>query len=495
MSSITVSLNGKNTCIEAETGENLLEVLRRAGFSLKAPCGGNGKCGKCIVSLKHSGPWVTACACKTMVTEDCTVRLPSSDADLSWNDTNSETAYFAEGRGLGAAVDLGTTSIAVSLFDLYTGRKLASCGQWNRQQSWGADVISRIDYTLSNETGLSVLSSCVREQISDMICTLAEQSSRSSAEVTSVFIAGNTVMEHLFAGLSPKSIASAPFMPLSFFTDSTLFPCGRFSARLSPCISGYVGGDISAGLLAAGLDKSEGKHLFLDAGTNGELALGGKNGFITCAVACGPAFEGAGITCGMPAEYGAIHKVYESDYGISFEVLGGGKAKGLCGSGLLDLVAVLIDYGYIDESGCLCCEDGSDAFYLTENVFLTVRDIRQLQLAKAAVAAGIRVLMHLSGSSFDDIDSLVLAGGFGSRLSPESAVKIGMLPRELLGKVKPMGNTSLAGAEMALLSSRERERLLQIRSMCSYTELSLSAEFSDCFIEEMAFSEAEIMEE
>ena len=158
-------------------------------------------------------------------------------------------------------------------------------------------------------------------------------------------------------------------------------------------------------------------------------------------------------------------------------------------------MAVLIDYGYIDESGCLCCEDGSDAFYLTENVFLTVRDIRQLQLAKAAVAAGIRVLMHLSGSSFDDIDSLVLAGGFGSRLSPESAVKIGMLPRELLGKVKTVGNTSLAGAEMALLSSRERERLLQISSMCSYTELSLSAEFSDCFIEEMAFSEAEIMEE
>lgn len=497
MSSITVALNEKNTCIRAENGENLLEVLRREGFSIKAPCGGNGKCGKCLVRIrKGSGPWEEVCACITAVSEDCTVLLPNPDADLSWNDTELLPQQHASGGcGLGAAVDLGTTSIAVSLFDFASGEKLASSGQWNRQQSWGADVISRIEYTISNENGLSELSACVKAQITEMIASLAEGCGRSPAEVTSVFVAGNTVMEHLFAKYSPRSIAFAPFEPFSYFEDDAVFPCGEVPARLSPCISGYVGGDITAGLLAVGLDRMEGKHLFLDAGTNGEIALGGKNGFITCAVACGPAFEGAGISCGMPAEYGAIHRVSASENGISFEVLGGGEAKGICGSGLLDLVSVLIGLGIIDESGCLNCEDDADAFYLTENVFLTARDIRQLQLAKAAVAAGIRVLMHLSGSSFEDVDTLFLAGGFGSRLSPASAAKIGMLPRELLSKVRPVGNASLAGAEMALLSSQQRERLRNIRSMCSYTELSLSAEFSSRFIDEMTFSEAEEGEE
>ena len=490
MPAFTVLNNDKTYTLSFEKGESLLAVLQREGFSVNAPCGGRGKCGNCTVTLLTPEGRQTVYACKTPAEEGFTVVLSESVDDLSWNfTTDRNTVLPAKSEGLGAAVDLGTTSIAVSLFDLSTGEKLGTTGAWNEQRTCGADVITRIAYTMDHADGLERLSSIVRRQIRQMIETLCKNQGCSWQDVKRIFLAGNTTMQHLFAALPPESIAAAPFRPVSFFTDSYALVLDGKEIYMSPCVSGYVGGDITAGLSDLELDKAEGNHLFLDVGTNGEMALGGKNGFLTCAVACGPAFEGAGISCGMPASAGAINRFYLTEDQLRFDVIGGGDPKGICGSGLLDLAACLVNLGYISPDGQLLCEgwDGEEGvFPVTENVSLTANDVRQLQLAKAAVAAGIRILLEKSGLEYDDIDTLWLAGGFGNRLDPKSAVALGMLPEELLERIRPAGNTSLAGIETALLSG-EKSRLLKIQSMCNYLELSSSAEFSEAFVDEMAF--------
>ena len=267
-------------------------------------------------------------------------------------------------------------------------------------------------------------------------------------------------MQHLFAGYSVRGIAAAPFRPETLFAapgDETLH---GVPVHFAPCVAGYVGGDITAGLLAAGLAELPGENLFLDIGTNGEMALGGRGGFVCCAVASGPAFEGAGITCGMPGVDGAISRV-RYDRGFLYDVIGGGEPKGLCGSGLLDLTAVLLRLGVIAPGGRLLPpedapmplrryltrdDDGNGRFHLTPEVSLTAADVRNLQLAKAAVAAGIRVLLQQRGIAPEQVDGVYLAGGFGSYLDPESAMAIGMLPRACAGKLHTLGNTALAGA-------------------------------------------------
>ena len=490
MPCISVQDHNKYQTVPFTEGESLLAVLQREGFSVNAPCGGKGKCGNCTVTVITADGSSSVCACKTPATEGCTVVLGNTQDDLSWNFTpGSSIVLPARFDGLGTAVDLGTTSIAVSLFDLKTGEKLGTSGAWNEQRAFGADVITRIAYTMDHPDGLERLSSTVRRQIRQMTEDLCREHHRSWEDVRRIFLAGNTTMQHLFAALPVASIAAAPFRPYTTFDTSEKYALDGKSVYMSPCVSGYVGGDITAGLSALELDLAEGNHLFLDVGTNGEMALGGKNGFLTCAVACGPAFEGAGISCGMPAAAGAINRFHLTEDQLLFDVIGGGEAKGICGSGLLDLAACLVSLGYITADGQLLSEgeDGEEGvFTIADGVSLTGRDVRQLQLAKAAVAAGIRILLEESSLQVSDIDTLWLAGGFGNRLDPKSAVTLGMLPEALLGKIRPAGNTSLAGAETALLSG-EKSRLLKIQSMCSYLELSSSAKFSEAFVEEMAF--------
>ena len=271
--------------------------------------------------------------------------------------------------------------------------------------------------------------------------------------------------------------------------------------RFAPCVAGYVGGDITAGLLAAGLAELPGENLFLDIGTNGEMALGGRGGFVCCAVASGPAFEGAGITCGMPGVDGAVSRV-RYDRGFLYDVIGGGEPKGLCGSGLLDLTAVLLRLGAIAPGGrllppedapmplrrCLTRDDdGNGRFHLTPEVCLTAADVRNLQLAKAAVAAGIRVLLQQRGITPEQIGGVYLAGGFGSYLDPESAMTIGMLPRACAGKLHTLGNTALAGAAALTLDPAQWQRIGDISRACEYLELSGRADFAAAFTDNLSF--------
>ena len=490
MSTLIVCKDRKKTKISFSPGANLLELLRKNGFVLNAPCGGHGRCGNCRVELTENGTTTTVLACKTFPETDGEVTLPEEDTDLSWNDTVSRAYAAAGASGCGAAVDLGTTTVAVKLYRLSDGTARGSLSQWNVQKSCGGDVITRIDYCLRNAEGLAELSGMIRRQIKEILDALCAENGIAYRDLTEIVLAGNTVMQHIFAGLSPVGIASAPFTPQTLFDDGTPCELCGVPVYLSPCVAGYVGGDITAGLLHAGLHERGGNSLFIDVGTNGEMALGGADGFVTCAVACGPAFEGAEVSCGMPAENGAVCAVELTENGLRYEVLGGGEAKGLCGSGLLDLVAGLLELGYIDESGCLAeDEHGEAVFRLTDKVFLTQQDVRRLQLAKAAVAAGIRLLLQKRMLTFADIDMLYLAGGFGSRLRAESAIRIGMLPCELAGRIVPVGNAALAGAEQVLLDKSSRHTLGTIQKNCHYIELSSAPDFNDTFVEEMSFPE------
>ena len=507
MSSVRVIQTGKTEEFLAESDESLLDVLRRNGVSVTAPCGGNGTCGKCRVTLRANGAETSVLACRTAVTEDCEVVLETAEGGVICADGTGEPLRADHGRsGFGAAVDLGTTTVAVKLFDLADGTEIGSASAWNAQAPYGGDVITRCQFCMERQDGLQILGGLIRRQIRELVEEICRKQGVSIHDVKEGYLAGNTVMQHIAFGLSPAGIAVAPFKPETLFEQNETLAMDPLMFRCAPCVAGYVGGDITAGLLASGLNEKKGLSLFLDVGTNGEMALGGADGFLSCAVASGPAFEGAGISCGMASTAGAVSHVRWNGSEPELDVIGGGEPKGICGSGLLDLLAMLLDLGIVDESGYLLPpeeapggfeawleedEDGNGIFFLTDEVYFTAADVRQLQLAKAAVAAGISVLMREAKVSFDEIESLVLAGGFGSHMSAESAVAIGMLPEALLEKIVCVGNSSLTGASMALLSEEKRQELLKIQKNCNYLELSGNSAFNLLFPEHMTFDKEE----
>ena len=451
--------------------EFLSEALKKAGYPVAQPCGGMGKCGKCTVLLNG----VPVKACSTFIDGENEVELEQVSGGNILLGGEDSIVPDAPEKGLGAAVDLGTTTVAVRIFDLETGVVIASHTDWNAQSPYGADVISRIDY-INRNNALDELSGVIRRQIFSFLAPF---------NVKRVFLAGNTVMQHIFAGLSPSSIAVAPFTPVTLF-EAYSEALNAIPVTYSPCAAGYVGGDITAGLLASGLHRAEKPSLFIDIGTNGEMGIGNKDGFTVCAVASGPAFEGAEISCGMPGLPGAVNHVSLENGEVKYTVIGDVPPKGICGSGLIDLLAVLLENEDLDASGRL-----DETFYLAENIYLTGADVRKLQLAKAAVRAGISVLMEETGIGFEDIEHLYISGGFGNYLNVENAAKIDMLPRELAGKTVLLGNSSLKGASMALLCEKKRKELFEIQKKCRYTELSGSGQFSEEFIEHMMLGEEE----
>lgn len=497
MSSVRVLLGGKSFDIKTEGGETLLSALRRSGFTLPAACGGRGKCGKCRVGVNS----VSRLACRVVPNDGDVVTLPEKSGDRILTQTPEIVSCAGKMSGLAAAVDLGTTTVAVRIYELADGREERTLSAWNAQAAYGGDVISRIQYTMDTPDGLQELSRIIRAQVEDMINRALEDCGKSKSELRHTVLVGNTVMQHIFASLPVEGIARAPFKPETLFEDDRSDSLLGAPLHYAPCVAGYVGGDITAGLLSSGLYKDPGRSLFLDIGTNGEMALGGSGGFACCAVASGPAFEGAGISCGMAAVDGAVSHV-RYDGGFLYDVIGGKAACGLCGSGLIDLAAVLIDCGCIDEGGRLLSpeeapekmrryltrdENGNGVFHLTREVYLTAQDVRNLQLAKAAVAAGIDVLLAAKGMKSSDIDGLYLAGGFGSYVDTESAMKIGMLPRIEKDKLHSIGNTALAGAAMMALDPEKRGAVRQLTHDCSYIELSGRADFAAAFAENMSF--------
>ena len=440
-------------------------------------------------------------ACRVYPADGDTVTLPESAGGAILTRTLSPPACQPGRTGCAAAVDLGTTTVVARLYDLASGAELATESGWNAQAPYGADVISRIQYTLEQPDGLQELSQRSREQVWALIERALARCGREADTLREITLVGNTIMQHLFAGYSVRGIAAAPFQPETLFDAYETVPLHGVPVRFAPCVAGYVGGDITAGLMASGLGEQPGEHLFLDVGTNGEMAMGGQNGFSCCAVASGPAFEGAGIQCGMPGVAGAVSHV-RYDRGFLYDVIGDGPARGLCGSGLVDLAAVLLKLGIIAPGGRLLPPeevapelqryverdgDGNGLFRLTPQVYLTAGDVRNLQLAKAAVAAGIQVLSQRRGVPLEQVDGLYLAGGFGTYIDPGSAMAIGMLPPVLAGKVRPLGNTALAGAAALALDGRLWPKVEDTARGCDYIELSGQPDFTRAFTENMGF--------
>ena len=408
---------------------------------------------------------------------------------------------------LGVAVDIGTTTMVAYLLDLQTGAQLATASMLNPQRPHGGDVISRAEYAAGHADGAARLADLVRGAIRDMIGQMLDKASLPSADLRHIALVGNTVMMHLLAGLETAHIARIPFVPVYARTLHVRaaeidLPFENAIATLGPCVSGYVGADTVAALLACDMDKKPGVRLMIDIGTNGEIALGGAERLLCCSAAAGPAFEGAHIRCGSGAVTGAIDRVRIEDGQVHVTTIGGATPSSICGSGIVDAVAQMLDAGILDETGRIdedeipeAYEDrlfeseGGLAFRLAEGVYICQKDIREVQLAKAAIAAGIEILLQEANVSVEDVEALYLAGGFGNFIDRQSACRIGLLPGALLERIQPIGNGAGAGAQRMVLEREALVRAEAMRTRMEYVELSASADFQELFAEEMLFEE------
>lgn len=562
---------------------NILEYLRSKNIgNIPSPCGGKGTCGKCRVTIVNDkngkndkiGTEITrrqVLACQTEYEEGMTIILPDQygENDMAIVDTvinpatvsgkiteNAQKACDNGKEELATACDIGTTTVACHLLSLKTGRALVTTAYPNIQRSYGADVISRIEAAKSDK--LEEMRAAITGQIQQMINECLSRCGRENGRIRKLVIAGNTVMCHLFTGISPESIGRAPFMPQEYFgrnyKGGELGFANVDDIYIMPAVSGYVGGDITSDMLYidmykntaciqnTGVSKSdttgqdiltanelqqnrlehdkqdtgklvqrEKEMLILDIGTNGEMVLGKSNDYTCCATAAGPAFEGAEIELGMSAVSGAISRVWVENDQIQVEVIGADRekgqeatAKGICGSGLIDALCVFLSLGLIDETGRIKThrqvsykyhrylgddEEENECIFLTDEVYITQDDIRKLQLAKGAVAAGIAVLMRARGLKCDDIGQVFIAGGFGSVLDKHSAAGIGMIPAELVDRTVAIGNAAAGGAMIAATNPNAEKRLDEIAKSMKYIELSSDKNFSDEYIRQMNLGE------
>mgnify|MGYP004513871977 FL=1 len=561
-------------CIEVPDGTTILEAEIQAGLCPDAPCGGQGKCGKCLVKMGHQ--IVKACQTKVqgeievdtlisdqkhaILTEGLNrpvafkpglfvhkIRLEKAEPGDNRSDWERLVTEIRAAAGLEmpkvkvnlplagslyerrkeeevwyaihtrdaildlkkekpvvymAAFDIGTTTVVGYLLSAENGKVCAIESCMNPQAQYGADVIMRANYAL--EHGTEVLSNCIQGAVNELLQKLAARVKAQPEAICQVSIVGNTCMHHLFLGISPGSLVHAPYNPACSerltlqAADYGLHIHPQAQLLMLPDIAGYVGADTCGCLLALRQDLKSEISLMIDIGTNGEMVLGNKDKLATCSTAAGPAFEGAKIECGMRGAAGAVDHVTFEDGEWKYTTVGNVPAVGLCGSGLIDLVAQLYKAGLIDEMGHLeSGQEKSDIFVLVppekagddRGVYLTQKDVREVQLAKAAIAAGIQLLMKELGIREKDIQKVYIAGAFGNYMNPASACAIGLLPPELEQRVEPVGNAAGEGAKIALLNADELEATDgMVKGIC-FLELAASAEFQDTFVDELAFPE------
>jgi uncharacterized 2Fe-2S/4Fe-4S cluster protein (DUF4445 family) len=417
----------------------------------------------------------------------------------------------------GIAVDIGTTSVVVALMDLITGDTLGIASAGNPQATFGADVIARIDHATHNPDGLEQLNRRVVQAINRLTEKLAKEVGISPQEIYQMTMVGNTTMTHLFLKADPTHLATAPFIPV--VSEAVQVEAKELGINIAPhalvyvtpSIAGYVGGDTVGVIMSTDIYQKEGIYLAIDIGTNGEIVLTKNGTIISCSTAAGPAFEGAQIRFGMRAAQGAIERVVIKE-DVEIKVIGNQPARGICGSGLMDAVAEMVQAGVIESNGRLLTREkaghlpstlqerlGTSEEYgayfvlsypengLGEEVVLTQKDIRELQLAKAAIAAGIQVLLEQFDLTAQDIDEVLLAGAFGSYINKFSALGIGLLPPISPDKIKSVGNAAGAGARKFLISEEIRREAEIVARRVKHLELSCRADFQDRFVSLLGF--------
>lgn len=605
MPEVSITLKPDGRIIKARAGENLKEVLRKAGIKMDFPCGGCGTCGKCRVKITSRAhppkeeeiKLIPArelkegvrLACLYQVASDVEVEVLFKDAGARVlergimggltiappvkkqrfflrNAANArsleEQLTLAVGRPLdpncrpeilrtiarglseegtavirnerivgieeddttgklyGAALDIGTTTVVLSLVNMVSGKEEAVVSALNPQKEFGQDVLSRISHAQKGEPFLAELQKSIVDCVNGLLEKAAQKTGIDKKDIYEMAVAANTTMTHLFLGINPESIGSAPYTPVlaggidvkAFDLGIWISPFGRIYCL--PAISGYVGGDIVAGILATQIYEEDGAALLVDIGTNGEIVLFDGREMVACSCAAGPALEGGNISCGMRAADGAVEEVRIGE-DVFIRTIGDDKPKGVCGSGIVDLVAELLKIGFVEPSGKMVSpakaqqiagpnlaarlveKEGSTAFVIAyghepqDDVFITSRDIRQVQLAKGAIWAGIRALLEKKGISLKDVRRVYVAGAFGAHLRPESLSRIGMIAGEWTERLTFAGNTSIAGATLCLFSGAKRKEAENIAGRVTYLELSTLEGFDGLFARSLRFPEGD----
>lgn len=515
---VFVTIEGKSHTVAAQSGMLLTEVMGLAGHSIDQPCGGRGVCNKCrVVATGELSPPTAleikalsadlekglrlACVTRVLGDAQVTLQADSGFATAVTSGISCATAARPMYSRYGAAVDIGTTTLAAKL--CHGGAVVAEGAAKNPQTAFGSDVISRIGRSLDG--GGDELAQAVRQGVNELLAGLCKEAGVAAGDIDAAVITGNTAMLYLLTGRSPVSIASAPFaadwLAGEYADAAELGIAAAKGARvyLPRCMGAFVGADIVTAITATGMTEQSGTTMLADIGTNGELALWHGGELFCCSTAAGPAFEGAGIAHGMHGVRGAIDHVRWEQGEVICTVIGGAEPAGLCGSAVVDAVSVMLQTGALDETGriepddCLCADRitaaGADlVFALAGGVGLYGRDVRAVQLAKSAVCAGLETLLAVAGTSPGEVDKLYIAGGFGSYLNLDSAVKIGLIQGALRGSALSVGNAALSGAVMLLEDSDLTGLSGRVAARARVLDLGSNPLFMDSYVENMGFN-------
>lgn len=498
---VLVRLQPLGKIIEVERGTPLQDAL--FGYGVEFPCGGHGRCGNCRVRILEGSLPLTPdeeailaaaelaegwrLACRNRAESDVTLEVKQWEATVL---VDHSTFAFVPREGLGIAIDLGTTTVVGQLLDLSSGHVLAVRTGLNPQVGYGGDIMSRVEFAVAR-AGQRKLEELIRRGIGQIVEDLRASSDKLDAPIARIVVVGNTVMHHVFCGIDLEPLSHYPFEPVedglqrSRASDLGWNIAGDPVVLFLPCLGGFVGSDILAGILAAKIHLSEALLGLVDLGTNGEVVIGNRERILCASTAAGPAFEGARIRMGMQASTGAISEVEIYEGRPRCRVLGNVPPRGICGSGLVDAVAVGLELGLIHRSGKFA--DGIVEWVLKPPVKLFQNDIRELQLAKGAVAAAMRILLRSWGAQASDVERLFLAGAFGNYINRTSARRIGLIQFPE-GKVWPAGNTALLGAKIELFDEDPDSNLVSIRDRVEHIPVAADPHFEDIYVESMTFS-------
>lgn len=526
---LTVVDNCRKEIIQRMQGETIMDSLIRAGFLTSAVCGGKGKCGKCRIQFLENAPqphpeeeklftagelqdgWRLACLAKDEMDAVIRIRKGNDEEQFEVVDTfamerrtdfgekqenrMAEPEENAQENSYAAAIDIGTTTLAFVLWKNH--QIIARSAGINHQRMYGADVISRIQ--ASTEGKNEHLRQLIREDLKEGISHLAKQAQISPEQIKTIIISGNTTMGHLLMGYDCKSLGIVPFTPVNIdyirgSAKEILDMESDAEVLLLPGISTFVGADIVSGLYACKIDQRDELCLLIDLGTNGEMALGNKERILVTSTAAGPVFEGGNIKWGTGSVEGAINSVKITEEGAQVTTIGGAKPVGLCGTGVIETAAGLYELELMDENGRLEDPYFEEGYPLAqteegETIVFTQKDVRELQLAKSAIRAGLETLLLRYGVEKEDVSKVYIAGGFGFQLNLEKAISIGMLPGEFAGKMETIGNSSLAGAVSYLEDPLSEQKIDQICAASTEIPLSGDKDFNQLYMEYMFFGD------
>ncbi|MFP3154510.1 ASKHA domain-containing protein [Lachnospiraceae bacterium ZAX-1] len=519
-------------------GSSILDAARMASVALEAPCNGMGTCKKCRVQLQSKNSnYVLACQSKaydqvavfveSKEQENQTLQIRAKGNSFLYetkayiakkfhHDTKETTVYGGDvvigveagdtsNFLYGICVDIGTTTLVAALINLATGEQLAIEHALNPQSTYAQDVLTRIHFASSDGgNGTKILKNVLDNTLNEMIGAMAKVANVDRQHIYETVYSGNTAMLHLACGINPKPLGQYPYT--SQIEGDSYLPAVDLNISpfaliyLPPIISAFVGPDITSGILASQLFERKETTIFIDVGTNGEMVLAHFGMLAATSTAAGPAFEGMNITCGMRAAAGAVERfsIAEETHEIAYSVIGGGVATGICGSGLLDIVGELVRVGLIGKTGKFIALDkskydglrianGKTVFYITNDVYLTQKDVRQIQLAKGAIRSGVEALLEQLDMKAADVDNVEIAGSFGYHLSEDSLLNIGLLPPEFKGKATFVGNTSQSGGTAFLLNTDFRKTMAKVVKHIEKIELSNSEGFEKRFVKSLGF--------